>query len=411
MPAPTELLNLVERFHRFQDDYHRSRFNETQLRIDYLNPLFRLLGWDMDNQQGLSEHVREVVHEYSLKTPDGSKAPDYGFRIGKDLKFFLEAKKPSVKIKEDHTPAFQLRSYAWNAKLPVSILSDFEELAIYDCRFMPDRLDRASVARMEYFTFSQLPEKWEWLTNTFSKQAIQNGAFDKYAETTRAKRGTIDVDDAFLAEIEQWRELLAADIAKRNRTLTVTELNDAVQRTIDRIIFLRIAEDRGIEEYGKLQSLTNGKRIYPRLLQIFHQADARYNSGLFHFRKEKGQTEEPDNLTTELEVSDEPLQEIFRKLYYPSPYRFHVMPASVLGQVYEQFLGKVITLDKKHHATVELKPEVRKAGGVYYTPEYIARYIVENTIGRLINRGIGESGNRGIGESGNRGIGESGSGG
>ncbi|MBL7986974.1 MAG: N-6 DNA methylase [Chlorobi bacterium] len=350
----------------------------------------------MDNQQGLSEHVREVVHEYSLKTPDGSKAPDYGFRIGKDLKFFLEAKKPSVKIKEDHTPAFQLRSYAWNAKLPVSILSDFEEFAIYDCRFMPDRLDRASVARMEYFTFSQLPEKWEWLTNTFSKQAIVGGAFDKYAETTRAKRGTIDVDDAFLAEIEQWRELLAADIAKRNRTLTVTELNDAVQRTIDRIIFLRIAEDRGIEEYGKLQSLTNGKRIYPRLLQIFHQADARYNSGLFHFRKEKGQTEEPDNLTTELEVSDEPLQEIFRKLYYPSPYRFHVMPASVLGQVYEQFLGKVITLDKKHHATVELKPEVRKAGGVYYTPEYIARYIVENTIGRLINRGIGESGAKNI---------------
>ncbi|MBL7986982.1 MAG: hypothetical protein JNJ94_02820 [Chlorobi bacterium] len=92
MPAPTELLNLVERFHRFQDDYHRSRFNETQLRIDYLNPLFRLLGWDMDNQQGLSEHVREVIHEYSLKTPDGSKAPNYGFRIGKDLKFFLEAK-------------------------------------------------------------------------------------------------------------------------------------------------------------------------------------------------------------------------------------------------------------------------------------------------------------------------------
>lgn len=384
MSTPQELISLVERFSRFQDDYHHNRFNETQLRIDYLNPLFRLLGWDMDNRQGRSETFREVIHEYHLQTPDGSKAPDYGFRIGKDLKFFLEAKKPSVKIKDDHTPAFQLRSYAWNAKLPLSILSDFEEFAIYDCRFMPDRLDRATVARLDYVTFDQLPQKWEWLYGTFSKQAIENGAFDKYAEITKSKHGTIDVDDAFLAEIEQWREWLAVDIARRNPTITVGELNDAVQRTIDRIIFLRIAEDRGIEEFGQLQKLAQGERIYPQLVQLFRQADNRYNSGLFHFRKEKGQIEEPDNLTPDLKIDDKLLKEIFRRLYYPSPYRFIIMPASVLGQVYEQFLGKVITLDSKHHATVELKPEVRKAGGVYYTPDYIARYIVQNTIGRLV---------------------------
>ena len=152
-------------------------------------------------------------------------------------------------------PAFQLRRYAWSAKLPLSVLSDFEELAIYDGRFKPHKNDPAGKARIFYCTFREYAEKWDWIYERFSREAVLKGAFDKYAESTRAKRGTSQVDDEFLATIEGWRRELAQNLALRNPKLTQRELNFAVQRIIDRIIFLRICEDRGIEDYGRLQAL------------------------------------------------------------------------------------------------------------------------------------------------------------
>ena len=142
----------------------------------------------------------------------------------------------------------------------------------------------------------------------FSKDAVLKGSFDKYAETTRSKRGTAEVDAAFLQEIETWRDLLARNLAIRNPRLSQRELNFAVQRTIDRIIFLRICEDRGIEPEGRLLGLTNAPGIYGRLLELYRQADERYNSGLFHFRQEKGRAEEFDRLTPGLTIEDKVAQ-------------------------------------------------------------------------------------------------------
>ena len=163
------------------------------------------------------------------------------------------------------------------------------------------------------------------------------------------------------------------------------ELNYAVQMTIDRIVFLRICEDRGIEGENQLQELLKGEGVYERLCRLFRQADKRYNSGLFHFSEEKGQSSSPDDLTLRLGIDDKVLKEIINGLYYPSPYVFREIPADILGQVYERFLGKVISLKTgSRRATVTEKPEVRKAGGVYYTPTYIVEYIVRNTVGKLL---------------------------
>ena len=126
--------------------------------------------------------------------------------------------------------------------------------------------------------------------------------------------------------------------------------------------------------------------IYKRMVHLFYDADDRYNSGLFHFKKEKDRSESPDELTMHLDIDDKPLKEIIQSLYYPQcPYEFSVLPADILGHVYEQFLGKVIRLTAGHRAVVEDKPEVKKAGGVYYTPTYIVDYIVKNTVGRLLD--------------------------
>ncbi len=386
MAAPPEVEKLVERFASHRESYQSSGYNETQLRREFLDPFFKALGWDVDNEQGHAEAYKDVIHEDAIKIGGATKAPDYCFRIGGRRIFFLEAKKPSVNVGQDVSAAYQLRRYAWSAKLPLSILSDFEELAVYDCRVRPGKNDKPTVARTLYFTFDQYVERWDELASIFSPEAIQRGSFDKYAESKKLKRGTAEVDTAFLDEIESWRLALARNLALRNPKLDQRELNFAVQRTIDRIIFLRMCEDRGIERYGKLQALANDDRIYPRMCELFDRADERYNSGLFHFQVEKGRAAAPDELTLTLKLDDKVLKEMLRGLYYPdSPYEFSVLPAEILGQVYEQFLGKVIRLTKGHQAKVEEKPEVRKAGGVYYTPAYIVQYIVKNTVGKLVD--------------------------
>ncbi len=384
--APLIVCDLVERFEQQGDAYKSGAYNEAQLRQEFIDPMFEALGWDMQNKSGYAEAYKDVIHEDAIKIGGATKAPDYCFRIGGTRKFFLEAKKPSVDIKTDASPAYQLRRYAWSAKLPLSILTDFEGFAVYDCRIEPKLADKASVARVLYLNFREYPPSWDDIAKVFARDAILKGSFDKFAESNKAKRGTAEVDDAFLYEIEHWRADLARNLALRNPELTQRDLNFAVQRTIDRIIFLRICEDRRIEVYGRLQALLNGEHTYDRLKHLYREADERYNSGLFHFRKEKDRIEPPDDLTPRLEIDDAVLKRIIRRLYYPeSPYEFSVLPADILGQVYEQFLGKVIRLTEGHQARVEDKPEVKKAGGVYYTPTYIVDYIVRNTLGKLLD--------------------------
>jgi hypothetical protein len=347
-------------------------------------PMFEELGWDVYNRSGYAEAYKDVVHQHTLRSGFGTEAPDYCFRIGGTPKFFLEAKKPSVSIGTDIAPAFQLRRYAWTAKLSLSVLTDFEEFAVYDSRCKPVLTDKASTSRIQYMPYDQYIDRWDEIESVFSREAVLRGSFDKYALSATGKHGTTSVDAEFLAEIEEWRDSLARNIALRNKGLTTRELNFAVQRTIDRILFLRICEDRGIEDYGRLQALLNGVNTWQRLFEIFEQADQRYNSGLFHFRKER-ERDIPDELTPGLSMDDKVLKGIISRLYYPEcPYEFSVLPADILGQVYEQFLGKVIRLTPGHQAKVEDKPEVKKAGGVYYTPTYIVEYIVKNAVGRLL---------------------------
>ncbi|MGB4206604.1 MAG: TaqI-like C-terminal specificity domain-containing protein [Smithellaceae bacterium] len=386
MKAPQEIFALVARFEQNLEAYQSGKYNETQIRREFIDPFFKVLGWDVENTAGYAEAYKDVIHEDAIKIGSVSNAPDYSFRIGGTRKFFVEAKKPSVNIAEDIGPAYQVRRYAWSAKLPLSILTDFEEFAVYDCRVKPDKSDKASTARIIYMNYKEYLTRWEEIASVFSKEAVMKGSFDKYAESAKAKKGTAGVDAAFLAEIDSWRQALAQNIALRNPKLSQRELNYSVGKTIDRIIFLRICEDRGIEPYGQLMALQNGANVYKRLTEIYYNADDKYNSGLFHFKQEKDRFEPPDDLTLSLSIDDKILKDIFKSLYYPeSPYEFSVLPADILGQVYEQFLGKVIHLTPGHRAKVEEKPEVRKAGGVYYTPTYIVDYIVKNTVGKLLD--------------------------
>lgn len=118
--------------------------------------MWKALDWDVDNTNNYAEQYKDVIHEDAIKVSLDAytKAPDYCFRIGGVRKFFLEAKKPSVDVRNDPEPAFQLGRYAWSAKMPLSVLTDFEELVVYDTRVKPDATDKASVARIMVVPFT-----------------------------------------------------------------------------------------------------------------------------------------------------------------------------------------------------------------------------------------------------------------
>ncbi|WP_157145159.1 Eco57I restriction-modification methylase domain-containing protein [Brachyspira pilosicoli] len=362
--------------------------NETETRRYYIDKFFEALGWDVGNEKG----KREVIHEDIVKVKGKTKFPDYGFYFKGKRVFFVEAKDTKVDIKNDSRPAFQLRSYAWSAKLGVSILTDFEEFAVYDCTVRPKENDRTEAARIKYFTYEDYLKEgvFDYIYDLFERENVANGSLDAYSENLCNRKGSETVDVHFLSTLDELRTKLAVVISKLNREMSEKDINYAVQQIIDRIIFLRVAEDRNVENYGLL-ALANPKNkneddfknygfngensYYENLNYIFDRANEKYNSGLF----------DEDAIVRNLNIDDKTIKEIIDELYTPkNPYQFSVIPVEIIGNAYEQFLGKTISIDKNHKAVIELKPEVRKAGGVYYTPEYIVDYIVANTVGEAI---------------------------
>jgi len=380
--ALIQLKWLVERFWVNIQQYTSNQYDEANTRVDFVDKFFELLGRDVSNNQWFSENYREVVREDKVKVSWSMKAPDYSFRIGAKRIFFVEAKKPSVDLKYTVEPAFQIRRYSWTAKLPLGILTDFQEFAVYDTRVKPDHEDKADNARIFYCKFDEYEKNRDFIYDTFSKDAVQKWSFDRYI-TEGKKKGTSEVDKEFFKLITSRREDLAKNIYLRNKGIFETDIESlgfVVQNIIDKIIFLRIAEDREIEEYGKLQNQLKLEKIdtsiYHQLIEYFIYANWKYDSSLF----------EVSSLLKQIKVDDRILKDIINSLYYPeSPYVFSVLGVDILGNIYEQFLGRDI-VQKNWTIYIEEKPEVKKAGGVYYTPKYIVEYIVENTVGESLKK-------------------------
>jgi len=374
--AKDRIKQLIEKFCLQIDYYKSNNYNETQTRRDFIDPFFAALGWDIDNEKQQLETYRDVRHEDKIKIKGRTKAPDYSFNFNGKRKFFVEAKKPAVPIKVNPEPALQVRNYGWNDKLFISIVTDFEEFAIYDCTKKIRKNDTASSKRLKYIYYTDYIQEFDFIWETFAYENVVNQSIETYAKSKIDFKTAEPVDKEFLQLLEKWREDLAKSIALRNKQLDEDEINFAVQQTIDRIVFLRVCEDRKIEQEGYLEQLIKSKgNIYQNLFTYFQTADQKYNSGLFDFNKDK--------ITKDIVIENKVIKNIITELH-DTGFNFAVMPVEILGYAYEQFLGKVIRLTPAHHAVIEEKPEVRKAGGVFYTPDYIVNYIVQNTVGKLI---------------------------
>ena len=368
---------LAERVGQFAaqfDEYRRQTYNETEVRVDFVNPFFRALGWDIDNTAGLPQHLREVTHEATVMVEESgrqrSKKPDYSFRIGTETLFYLETKKPSVNITIDASPAFQLRRYGWSGNLKISILTNFSDLYIYDCSIRPVEDDGVGVALIAHYHYTEYVDKFDEIYQLISKEAVLSGAFASTFEKIHSTLRREPFDEYFLKQINNWRISLGADIAKHNSGIENNALNIAVQRILNRIIFLRICEDRNLENYESLKSI----RTYDELKSLFLAADQKYDSGLFDMLEE-------DHLL----LSDDVLIDIFRNLYYPnSSYEFSVVDPFIIGQIYELFLEEQLCVDPDGDVLVIKKPEAVDSQGAVNTPKNVTDIIVEQTISTLI---------------------------
>ena len=364
---------LVEKYKMDRDTYLKPTYNETQLRNDFIDPLLKCLGWDVDNDKGKTQFLRDVIQEEYIEVEDEStkKNPDYTLRIGGTRKLFVEVKKPSVNILKSSKAAFQTRRYGWSANLGISILTNFENIVIYDCRFKPEQSDNEHVARYKIYSFEEFADAFEEIEKLISFDAANSGALDSIFAVDKRVGQTFD--EYFLHQIERWREKLAVSAITKNQELNEDDINYIIQRLLNRIIFLRICEDRTIEKYETLKGIHN----YDELKQLFIKSDKKFNSGLFDFIE--------DTISLKVDIDADVLIEIFNELYFPlSPYDFSVVDPTILSQIYERFLGRRITIEKGRQFHVLEAPEVYASNGVVPTPKIIVEQIVKDTLTPLV---------------------------
>jgi len=386
--ARAKIADLIARYDALPPA-RRKALSEMDTRRIFILPLFDALGWDTtSNPNEVAEEVSGVAGR-----------ADYAFRIGGVIRFLLEAKAVREDLDKPHH-AVQAVSYAYNRGVPWAVLSDFEGLEVYYTEWEVDEVARCQVMNLHY---DEYLEEFDLLWR-LSKPAFRENALRKYTERRYGAVGRrTPVGDHLLAQFVNWREELFKYFWMYNhdRGHTLPQIDEAIQRLLDRLIFIRTCEDRRIEEPRLLPLLRRreggalSKDLWSLLLDLFREFDATYDSRLF----------EP-HLVDSLACEETPFRTILQGLYFstgPVRYQFDVIPADVLGRVYEQYLGFVAQTAREvarqeaaqaalpgfepaTDQTVELvsKKLKRKMHGIYYTPQFVVDYIVEQTLGQVL---------------------------
>jgi type I restriction-modification system DNA methylase subunit len=367
--AKKNLSKLIERFEREYSSGRIKEYNEEATKTSFVQPFLKeVLGWNVNDRDEVSPEEK-ISHG----------RVDYGLKVEGKIKIFIEAKPPRADLNRHIEQAV---SYGYNRKgVPFVLLTDFEELKFFDVTVKPDsrNLRKGLKIDLQWESYLEQFDKIWWL----SRESVVQGELDKLL--LRKPKERVSVDKAILDDLKRWRESLAKDIFKNNNQLfhsgepekDADYLREITQKILDRIIFMRFCEDRRLVHFRSLKELfeertdTVGTNTMVFLREEFRHYNIIFDSDLFR----------PQEWENNLAIDFKVMREIIEDTYHP--YQFDVIPLEVLGNIYEQYLGYTIRLTD-HQLKYELKPEVRKAGGVYYTPEYIVDYIVKNTVGKLL---------------------------
>ncbi len=363
--AREKIQQLVEKFEKEQAAGVIGQYNESETKTGFIEPLLQALGWDTQdrNEVGLEEKISGGRVDYSLK-------------IKGSPKIYIEAKPPRARLTKAEAIS-QAITYGYNKRsVQWVLLTDFQELRLFDVTIRPNKRNIEAGLRLD-LTYARFLERFDdlWL---LSKESVESGLLDRSLLSKKLDCLRRPVDKEILEDMKQWRELLAKNIYKNHPDMTEAQLKENVQRILDRIIFIRSCEDRGLTYGEKLQEMVIQRRddigtaFMPTLKALFRRYDRDFDSELFD-----------EHSCEDLAIDFPPLKEIILETY--DPYLFDVIGVEVLGNIYEQYLGFVPRLTEKR-VKYEPKPEVRKAGGIFYTPEYIVDYIVKNTVGRFLSQ-------------------------
>ena len=383
---------LVINFQAKESYYLKSDYQEAETRKDFIDKFFIALGWDVNHDHQKNPYEQEVKVEPPVLVEGRNKRADYSFALApnyREPRFYAEAKKPSVELKSPQN-YFQTIRYAWNRATPLAVLTNFYEFHVLDCRYKPN-LENSVDRAIDGYSFSYKDflkeESFRRFYDLFSHEAVSSGSIEKISSDLRPPRGKAyqkglfkggyqKIDETILEELDEYRLVLAKAFKRTNSKLEGYALTEAVQRTIDRLVFIRFLEDKLIEEKDHVSNFGDGGSVWKDFVTTCRKLDPKYNGLIFHEHFIDGSDfHSPD----ENEFGD-----ICENLaHVNSPYDFNAIPIDILGSIYERFLGKVIICTAKQ-VKVEEKPNVKKAGGVFYTPQYIVKYIVENTVGKLV---------------------------
>lgn len=347
---------------------------ETATRTDLIEPLFQALGWKVNDSFEVSKE--EKVSKGFV---------DYGFKINGIPKFFLEAKELNEDLDGYRTVsgikttfAEQAISYAWIKHCTWAVLTNFKELRLYNAETREAKNIWFALDCDDFLS----KEGFEQLL-LLSRESFEQNLIDKVAERWGKRSKKLPIDKQLLADFMRFRALLSKNISKLNQTKNITQedLDESIQRILDRLIFIRNCEDMELEAKELLAGLREregrGKgNLIKSLQDVFAYFNAQYNSKLF-----------ANHLCDKLDIDDDILHKIIDGLYYTKDqsayYDFSAIESDVLGNIYEQYLGHILKKSKKG-AKVKDSPTHRKQQGIYYTPTYIVNYIVRNTLGELL---------------------------
>jgi len=399
---------LVDGFTRNRQRLHAAETNEATIRLEYVDGFWRALGWDVQNVAQRSPAEKDVVAEAAVATYEAARVrarrPDYLFRIGGFPRFIVEAKRPAVDLATDPEAIFQAKTYAWSARIPFAILTSFERFRLFDCTVKPylREPDRGIVRDFD-LAYTAYVAQWDEMLATFGQASVLDGSLERLLSKIKSVaprrrirapdrmlvdlRGSEPVDRAFLAFLEDYRKRFATAIYEGNRAAFpdietahgAAKLTEAVQRLIDRFVFIRVCEDRNIAPWAELRETLDrvareGSEPYAAFVAVFREFDRQFNGYLFKV-----------DFTEDLRVPGDVLADFVRSLYPPeSPYRFDAIGDDILAIIYERFLGNVVHV-RKGRVEIEPKPEVRHAGGVYYTPRFVVDSIVRRVVGPKVH--------------------------
>lgn len=379
------LTELIGQYNQFKEQGKLNLTSEETIRT-WLNELLTIFGWDVrDTSQILQEKVlSKTEKERLIEIGSRNTRPDYTFKVAKQKLTFLDAKDITVSIERDAEAAFQIKSYGWSILAPCAFISNFEEFAIYDCTYTPEQGQAPNIERL-YFTINDYVDNFEILDEHLLKENIYKGKLNEiYSATLRDNRylEKISPDLKFAQQLSDFRLLLAGDILRNNVIFiqnNSANLSYIVQVIINRILFIRVCEARKVEEEGLL--ITYKENGF---------WDTFKNSSYFEFYEHyDGPLFERINSIHDLTISNEVFDTLLQHLYYPSPYRFDVIPTKLLSDIYEIFLSKKLIIENEE-AKDEIKSEYLKTRGAVSTPQYIVQEIIKRTIPKrkLLDEGI-----------------------